>query len=188
MNPPFVTDALDRMSKRLWFLYGEGGLYRFESKQKLNRTILDKEEMVRSDHDRVRDYAKRKLNDMVGEAHFRVFRYPHESRDVADDPKISLVVLDLHQTAAEGALPKETEKFVNDIVKQHGQSFRKHANTLIFIAPDEERSAEITEAATQLLALQGIDEDKTTKKRLTPEHRNLLARLRKRSKARAEVR
>ena len=175
MNPPFITDALDRMAKRLWFLYGEGGLYRFESKQNLNRTILDKEEMVRSDHDRVRDYARRKLNDMVGEAHFRVFRYPHESRDVADDPKISLVVLDLHQTAAEGKLPKETEKFVNDIVKQHGQSFRKHANTLIFIAPDEERSSEITEAATQLLALQGIDEDKTTKKRLTPEQLSDLA-------------
>ncbi|MFQ5473684.1 MAG: DUF499 domain-containing protein, partial [Dehalococcoidia bacterium] len=175
MNPPFVTDALDRMSKRLWFLYGDGGLYRFESKQNLNRTILDREEMVRSDHDRVRDYAKGKLNDMVGEAHFRVFRYPHESRDVADDPRISLVVLDLHQTAAEGKLPKETEKFVGEIVKQHGQSFRKHANTLIFIAPDEERSAEITEAATRLLALRGIDEDKTTKKRLTPEQLSDLA-------------
>ena len=37
---------------------------------------------------------------------------------------LSLVVLDLHQTAAEGSLPKDTEKFVGDIVKQHGQSFR----------------------------------------------------------------
>jgi len=175
MNPPFITDALDRMSKRLWFLYGEGGLYRFESKQNLNRTILDREEMVRSDHERVHDYAKGKLNDMIGEAHFRVFRYPHESRDVADDPRLSLVVLDLHQTAAETGLPKETEKFIGDLVKQHGQSFRKHANTLILIAPDEERSAEITEAATRLLALQGIDEDKATKKRLTTEQLSDLA-------------
>jgi hypothetical protein len=183
MNPPFVTDALDRMSKKLWFLYGDGGLYRFESKQNLNRTILDREEMVRSDHDRVRDYAKGKLNDMVGEAHFRVFRYPQESRDVADDPRLSLVVLDLHQTAAEAGLPKETEKFVGEIVKQHGQGFRKHANTLIFIAPDEERSAEITEAATRLLALQGIDEDKTTKKRLTPGQLSDLARRLKNAEA-----
>jgi predicted AAA+ superfamily ATPase len=175
MNPPFITDALDRMSKRLWFLYGDGGLYRFESKQNLNRTILDREEMVRSDQDRVRQFAKAKLNDMIGEVHFRVFRYPHESRDVADDARLSLVVLDLHQTAAETGLPKDTEKFVSDIVKQHGQSFRKHANALIFIAPDEERSAEVTEAATRLLALQGIDEDKTTKKRLTPEQLTDLA-------------
>jgi len=175
MNPPFVTDALERMTKRLWFLYSDGGLFRFESKQNLNRTILDREEMVRSDQERVRDYAKGKLNDMVGEAHFRVFRYPHESRDVADDTRLSLVVLDLHQTATETGLPKETEKFVGDIAKQHGQSFRKHANTLIFVAPDEERSAEITEAATRLLALQGIDEDKATKKRLTPEQLSDLA-------------
>jgi len=175
MNPPFVTDALDRMVKRLWFLYGDGGLYRFESRQNLNRTILDREEMVRSDQERVREYAKSKLNDMIGEVHFRVFRYPHESRDVADDARLSLVVLDLRQTATETGLPKETEKFVGDIVKQHGQSFRKHANALIFIAPDEERSPEITEAATRLLALQGIDEDKTTKKRLTPEQLSDLA-------------
>jgi hypothetical protein len=175
MNPPFIADALERMAKRLWFLYGDGGLYRFESKQNLNRTILDREEMVRSDQERVREYAKSKLNDMIGEVHFRVFRYPHESRDVADDAKLSLVVLDLRQTATETGLLKETEKFVGDIVKQHGQSFRKQANALIFIAPDEERSPEITEAATRLLALQGIDEDKTTKKRLTPEQLSDLA-------------
>ncbi len=169
MNPPFITDALDRMSKRLWFMYADSGLYRFEQKQNLNRTILDREEMVRSDHEKVLEFARSKLNDMIGEAHFRVFRYPHESRDVADDPKLSLVVLDLHQVAAEGRLPAATEKFVGEIVKQHGQSFRKHANTLIFIAPDEERAAEVVEAATRLIALRAIDSDKATKKRLTDE-------------------
>ena len=39
MNPPFITDALDRMSKRLWFLYSEGGLYRFEAKQNLTEAV-----------------------------------------------------------------------------------------------------------------------------------------------------
>ena len=33
MKPPFVTDALHRMSKRLWFLHGKGGLYRFAPEQ-----------------------------------------------------------------------------------------------------------------------------------------------------------
>ena len=99
-------------------MYSDSGLYRFEQKQNLNRTILDREEMVRSDHEKVLEFARSKLNDMIGEAHFRVFRYPHESRDVADDPKLSLVVLNLDQVAAEGRLPAATEEFVGDIVKQ----------------------------------------------------------------------
>lgn len=169
MNPPFVTDALDRMAKRLWFLYSDSGLYRFEAKQNLNRTILDREEMVRSDTEKVKESARTKLNDMIGEAHFRVFRYPHESRDVADDPRLSLVVLDLHQVVGETAIPADTGKFISDIIKQHGQSFRKHANTVILLAPDQDRATEILEAATHLIALRGIDEDKVTKKRLTPE-------------------
>jgi len=184
MAPPFIADALERMSKRLWFLYNDGGLYRFESTQNLNRTILDREEMVRSDREKVRDFAKSSLNDLVGEAHFRVFRYPHESRDVADDPRLSLVVLDLHQVVGEAAIPPDTEKVVGDLIRQHGQSFRKHANTLIFIAPDEERAPEIIEAATRLLALRAIDEDKTTKKRLTPEQLTDLAGRLKEAEAR----
>jgi len=167
MAPPFIADALDRMVKRLWFLYADGGVYRFESKQNLNRTILDREEMVRSEPDKVREFARATLNDMIGQAHFRPCRYPKETRDVPDDPRLTLVVLDLPQAAREGSLPAETEKFIGDIVKHHAQSFRKHANTLVFVAPDEERVHEVIEAANRLLALRAIDEDTATKKRLT---------------------
>jgi hypothetical protein len=115
------------------------------------------------------------LNDLIGDATFRVYRYPTEDRDVADEPRLSLVVLDLHQGAAEDELPPETEMFVTGVLKQHGKGFRKHANMLIFLAPDQARSSEITDAARRLLALRNINEDKTTKRQLTDEQLKDLA-------------
>jgi predicted AAA+ superfamily ATPase len=178
MAPPFISDALDRMSKRLWYMYQDSGLYRFESRPNLNRILVDREEMVRSEPERVRDFAKQTLNDMIGDAVFRVYRYPEEDRDVADEPRLSLVVLDLDQRATEDGPTTETEKFVTQILKQHGKGFRKHANMLIFLAPDKDRASEVTDAARRLLALRNIDEDKATRRRLTDEQlKDLTGRL-----------
>ena len=178
MAPPFVSDALDRMTKRLWYLYQDSGLYRFESRPNLNRILVDREEMVRSEPDKVRDFAKQILNDMLGDATFRVYRYPEEDRDVADEPGPSLVVLDLDQGATEDGPTPETDKFVTEVLKQHGKGFRKHANMLIFLAPDQARSSEVTDAARRLLALRNIEQDKTTKRQLTEEQlKDLAARL-----------
>ena len=85
------------------------------------------------------------------------------------------MVLDLHQGAAEDELPLATEQFVTGVLKQHGRGFRKHANMLIFLAPDQARVSEITDAARRLLTLRNIDEDKTTKRQLTDEQLKDLA-------------
>ncbi len=184
MAPPFVSDALDRMTKRLWYLYQDSGLYRFESRPNLNRILVDREEMVRSEPDKVRDFAKQTLNDLIGDATFRVYRYPEEDRDVADEPRLSLVVLDLDQGASEDGPAPETEKFVTQVLKQHGKGFRKHANMLIFLCPDQARSSEVTDAARRLMALRNIDEDKSTKRQLTDEQLKDLAGRLKEAEAR----
>ena len=179
MAPPFISDALDRMTKRLWYLYHDNGLYRFDSRPNLNRILVDREELIRSEPEKVRDFAKSALNDLIGDAAFRVYRYPAEDRDVADEPRLSLVVLDLHQTASEDGLPKDTEEFVGRILKQHGKGFRKHANVLMFLAPDTQRASEVIDAARRLLALRSIDEHKATKSKLSDEQlKDLAGRLR----------
>lgn len=180
MAPPFIADALDRMTKRLWFLYQDSGLYRFESRPNLNRILVDREELIRSEPDKVREFARSTLNDLIGDATFRVFRYPQPGDDsaVADEPRLGLVVLDLNQGATEDALPQETEALVTHILKQHKKGFRKHANMLVFLAPDQQRSSEVIDAARRLLALRNIDDDKPTKKQLSEEQlRDLADRL-----------
>ncbi|MGQ4810176.1 hypothetical protein NKDENANG_03625 [Candidatus Entotheonellaceae bacterium PAL068K] len=178
MAPPFVSDALERMTRRLWYLYQDAGLYRFLSRPNLNRILVDREEMIRSEPDKVQDFARTRLNNLIGEATFRVYRYPKEDRDVADEPRLSLVLLDLHQGVAEEGLPLEPETFVTRVLKQHGKGFRKHANMLVFLAPDPAHSSAITDAARRLLALRNIDADKTTRRQLSDEQlRDLAGRL-----------
>jgi predicted AAA+ superfamily ATPase len=167
MAPPFVSDALNRMTKRLWYLYAESGLYSFEARPNLNRILVDREELVRSEQDKVKDFVRATLNDMIGEAAFRVYRYPESDRDVADEPRPSLVVLDLNQPASEDGVPPATEEFVSRILKQHGKGFRKHSNVLIFLAPDQKKVSDVVDAAVRLLARRHIDQDKATKRQLS---------------------
>ena len=70
---------------------------------------------------------------------------------------------------------KETGEFVGRILKQHGKGFRKHANTLIFLAPDTQGASDVIDAARRLLALRSIDEAKTIKGQLTREQLKDLA-------------
>ena len=186
MAPPFVSDALDRMTKRLWYLYLDNGLYRFDSRPNLNRILVDREESIRSEPDKVREFAKATLNDLIGDATFRVYRYPEPGDDtfVGDEPRLSLVVLDLEHGATDEGLPKETDDLVSRILKQHGKGFRKHANMLIFLAPDQQRATEVTDAARRLLALRSIDEHKSTKSQLTDEQLKDLAGRLKEAEAR----
>ena len=184
MAPPFVSDALDRMTKRLWYLYQDNGLYRFDSQPNLNRILVDREELIRSEPDKVREFAKTTLNDLIGDAALHVYRYPEEDRDVADESRLSLVVLDLDQTASDEELPKETEEFVSRMLKQHGKGFRKHANVLIFLAPDTQRASEVIDAARRLLALRSIDDHKSTKAQLTEDQLKDLASRLKEAEAR----
>lgn len=180
MNPelpaPFIGDAADRLTRKLWHLYSESGVYYFDAQPNLNRILVDREEMVRSEPERIKGHVRNVLNDMIGDQAMRVFRYPKEDRDVADIPQLSLVVLDLDVTIEEEKdIPKATREFIARIVKHHGHGFRKHANSLVFLAPDKQKALEVLESARRLLALQNIDEDQITKRRLTEEQKKDLA-------------
>ena len=184
MPPPFLSDAADRLTKRLWHLYQNSGLFYFDAQANLNRILIDREEMVRSEPDKVQDFCKGVLNNMIGDQAMRVFRYPQEDRDVADQPQLGLIVLDLHQVIAEDEIPDDTAAFISRIVKQHGHGFRKHANSLIFLGPDQQRISEVLDAGRRLLALKNIDEDASTKRKLTDEQKKDLASRLKEAEAR----
>jgi predicted AAA+ superfamily ATPase len=101
--PPFVSDALDRMTKRLWYLYHDNGLYRFDSRPNLNRILVDREELVRSEPEKVREFAKTKLSELIGDAAFRVYRFPEEEIHFLTGP---LEKPDRHGQALLGRCPR----------------------------------------------------------------------------------
>src|SRR5262249_11281605 len=89
MAPPFISDARDGRTNRTGNLTPDGGLDRFEPRPNLNRILVDREEMIRSEPDKVKDFTKATLNDLIGDATFRVYRYPEPGDDKAvdDEPR-----------------------------------------------------------------------------------------------------
>jgi hypothetical protein len=53
MTPAIVADAMDRLSKRLWYLCHDGGIWRFSAQPNLNKILVEREDAVRGEDIRV---------------------------------------------------------------------------------------------------------------------------------------
>ena len=184
MAPPFISDALDRMTKRLWYLYHDSGLYRFDSRPNLNRILVDREEMVRSEPDKVRDFAKSDAQRPDRRCRLPGLPLSRGGPGRGRRARLSLVVLDLHQMASEDEMPKETEDFVTRHPQAARQGVPQARQRAGLPGPRQAAASEVIDAARRLLALRSIDEDKTTKKQLTEEQLKDLADRLKEAEAR----
>jgi len=154
MTPAIVADAMDRLARRLWYLYGDGGIWRFSAQPNLNKILVEQEDAVRSED--IREEIRKTLGDFVGLRAFRrVYIWPGEDRDVADTPDLSLVVLDLDYPMG---LEDEEEalRFISRVLDNHGTTYRKYRNTLAFLAADDAALQGVRTAARQLIALRRI--------------------------------
>jgi hypothetical protein len=169
MTPAIVADAMDRLAKRLWYLYGDGGVWRFSTQPNLNKILVEREDAVQSEE--IRQEVRRTLGEIVGLRTFRrVYIWPEEDRDVADTSELSLVVLDMdHPMGQENE--NETRRFISHILDNRGMTYRKYRNTLVFLAPDDAVLQGVVEAARRLIALRGIAMDYATGEQLSEEQR-----------------
>jgi len=172
MPPAIVADALDRLRKRLWYLYREGGLWYLSSQPNLNKILVEQEDAVRREE--IYQQVQQALEEIVGLRTFRrVYPWPREDRDVADVPELSLVVLDLdHPMGSEDE--EATRRFIAQILDNHGTTFRRYRNALVFLAPDNAALPKVAEAARTLIALRTIATDPTTVGQLREEQRREL--------------
>lgn len=174
MTPAIVADAVDRLSKRLWYLYGDGGVWRFSTEPNLNRILVEREDAVYREE--IYEEVRRTLGDIVGLRTFRrVYIWPKEDRDVSETQELSLIVLDLDYPV--GPENEEaTQRFISRILDNHGTTFRKFRNTLIFLAPDAAALPGMTTAARTLIALRGIATDRLMVEQLREEQQEELAK------------
>ena len=172
MSPAIVADAIDRLTKRLWYLYGDRGIWRFSTQPNLNKILVEREDAV--ERREIRQRVRKTLEEIIGLRTFRrVYIWPQENRDVADIPELSLVVLDLDHPFG-GEDEEATRRFIAQILDHHGTTFRKYRNTLIFLAPDAAVLPDVLAAARELIALQGIAADHVTVEQLSEEQRIML--------------
>jgi predicted AAA+ superfamily ATPase len=169
MAPALIADAVDRLSDRLWYLYDDPKWY-FDKVPNLNRIQTEREDSVGDDD--IRDRIRSTVSDLVGHGTFRhTYLWPHESRDIADDRRLGLVVLDPEHIAG----TEEAHDFIGGVLKRRGDAFRTFRNALVFVLPDEAQMERARGAARTLLALEGISADYSGSDRLTDRQEEKLA-------------
>jgi len=151
LEPAFVPDALESLSKRLYYLEVEAGQHRFTVTPNLNAIRVDQEASV--DHHLVEELVKEEVIKQARGNRFRVIPYPQEIRDVPDQPVLTLVVMPHNQTWEADSRPV-TEERIREILTG-GTTFRSCRNSIAFVVA--ERAGPLQSEARTLLALEAVD-------------------------------
>jgi len=165
--PALVGDALHRLKDELWYLHVEGGVYSFSSQPNLNRVIVEKEEAV--GEELIIEQIRARLEECAGNE-LRVTLWPKASQDVPDTKELKLAILAPEHTKQNSA----TGAMVEELLKKCGKKFRTYQNTLLVLAPDEDKLLSLRQKVKRYLALRAIRDDKALMRQLSEENRKTL--------------
>ncbi len=151
INPAQVSEVLGQLRERLWFLVCRDKRYRFQARPNLNKIILDYESGLSEEE------VDKSLNSQIeiisgkGKTIFSVYVAPVDTRAVPDRPEPTLVILPL-----ELGEQKEDEKWISEISRYAGESYRINRNMLVFAAPDRGVLPQLKARMRRVLALESI--------------------------------
>jgi predicted AAA+ superfamily ATPase len=154
-------DALRRLAGSATYLYQDGPRYWYSTQPTVTRLAEERAEQLTRDPDAVSHELDGRIRaDLRRTGDFaRVHPLPQSSQDVPDDPEARLVVLGIYQTySKEKGSPAEEE--ASSILSSRGNTPRKYANALIFLAPDKTRLQDLDEATRRFLAWDSIVTEK----------------------------
>jgi predicted AAA+ superfamily ATPase len=158
---PLFANALKKLGDRSVYLYQDGSRYWFGTQPSVLRLAEDRAAQVGAEQ--VEDELIERLRAEQGaRAEFaRIYPAPQSSADVPDERETRLVLLhprDAHsQTDGDdgGAVMAAL-----GILRTRGSQPRKYQNSLVFIAGDRNRLAELQSAIRQFLAWRSIKNDR----------------------------
>lgn len=156
-SPAIFGDALRRMSTAATYLYQDGTRYWYSTQPTVTKLAEDRAEQLKREPDKVAEEIRKRLNaDLRSRGDFsRVHVLPASSGDVPDDMDARLVVLgiDAPHTKTEDSAALAAAK---TILANRGSSPRLYANSLVFLAADKTRLADLDDAVRRFLAWQSI--------------------------------
>jgi len=141
-----VTEALEMMRKRLFYLHERDGLYYFSSKPNLERLIVTRKENVSEDD--IREMEEDFIKKIVGKKKLEVHIWPGKSSDIPDTMKLKLVVL-------------RDDSEVDEFISNKGKHPRVYRNSLIFLLPAPDERPAFNEFVRTQAALKSIYNDRT---------------------------
>ncbi len=175
LNLADVDHVLEGLVGSCYYLNWDRNQYRFGLTPNLNQILVTRRGAVKDPE--IEDRVKQQIQKLFGEGPKDIDRryFPERSNDLPNRPILTLAVLGLEHTIKDKSTPKLLETLVRDC----GTSGRTFKSALIFAVPDSADA--IHDAARNLLAWEGIEDDTETKSRLDEAQTRLLARNLKRA-------
>ena len=163
--------SLQMLSDRASYLFSEGVRYWYDLQPSLNRTVNERAANLH-DEDIWAEIITRLKQVGQGGADFAgAIVAPEDASDVPEAESVRIVYVHPRFAHKNRETDSGATRFARDVVANRGSASRERRNTLVFLAPDEQRYAELESVVRQHLAWRSVVKDKDqldlTQQRLT---------------------
>jgi predicted AAA+ superfamily ATPase len=160
--------ALTQLGDRTTYYYSSAGKHWYDTQANITRRAKDAAESLHQE-DVWAEIVRRLRSEERGRSDFAgVHVGPTDSADIPDTDQARLVILHprfAHRRKKDDSTARE---FAQQATERRGTANRVHRNMVVFLAPDEDRLAELDQAARSFLAWKEIV-DKANELNLTPQ-------------------
>jgi hypothetical protein len=170
LNLVDVDNVLESLVGTCYYLNWDRNRYRFGLSPNLNQILVTRRGAVQPKE--ITERIKKETQELFNKGTKALDRrfFPERSNDVPNRPVLTLVPLGLDHPVAE----KATEKLMETIVRDCGNSGRTYKSAILFAVSDSADS--IHEATRDVLAWEAIEDDTDTRKQLDEAQVRLLKR------------
>lgn len=153
-------DALRRLTDQAHHLYVDGKRYWYSTQRTVTRLAQDRASQY--DQDTVYEEIERRIRLEAGHRgdFSKVHTCPASSSDVLDERETRLVILRPEHLHSSNQADSPARVTAAELLDKHGNGPRRFRNTLVFLAADKTRLAELESATRQYLAWKSIEKDR----------------------------
>ncbi len=158
--PAIFGDALRHLAQQATYLYVDGARYWYSTQPTVTKLAEDRAEQLKSDADAVADEVKKRVQlDARSRGDFnRLHPFPLTNADVPDDPDARLIILGVEYPHIKDQQSPAMDA-AQAMLESRGTAPRLYRNTLVFLAADRTRLAELDQATRHYLAWNSIVEE-----------------------------
>lgn len=174
--------AVEVLAQRASYLYVDAGRYWFDTQASVTRTAQDYADRLRDRPEEVWAEIVRRLGAARGDRgdFASVHTCPEDTGAVPDSEEGRLVILHPRLLHTRGAADSDAQRFAQHCLDSRGSAQRVNRNTLVFLAPDDRRMEELSEATRDFLAWSDIC-SRATELELKPQQKTQAERRRDQS-------
>lgn len=145
-----VSEAVDLLKERLFYIQYQAGKIFFTNQPNLNRILLNKIENI--EDKTIVDLEKDYLKSCIREGKLKTYLWPEQSNDIPDDISLKLIIL-----------KDDNKALIRDITENKGSSKRINRNTIFFLSPIESKKQELNNSLKRKVAFEALQNDASLK-------------------------